>query len=354
MRDGLKKRIQFNPSNPSRLNYIKNYYIAKNTFNSRIGNPNCFSNGCANVQDASGFWVGSKQQNQQTSRNYYAPFRQPVKGYRKTIDCSGTADNNCMFTTEIYKDTWTDCSGSVCANNGSISTSKVPLAVATRASSGYTTRTARPIIRSGMQPNVAGQQNSGLVRSLTATHYSYSYRELINNRRKDTYMKKLATEQPSGYGNIVAFGYGGDCSGVRDCGPSKTIYKLNNDKFKVQGAVESSSRIERLKLDTIRAQSNCPPGTQTGPANDRRDCNGIYRPGHMASTGTNTWPLMDPEKMGCKSQVKYTYLFNNNHTEVNYPQTSALARARGAVSFKTTANPNGGVCCSNLPPQFLL
>ena len=47
-----------------------------------------------------------------------------------------------------------------------------------------------------MQPNVAGQQNSGLSKSLTATRYSYSYRELINNRRKDSYMKKLATVQP--------------------------------------------------------------------------------------------------------------------------------------------------------------
>ncbi len=361
MRDGLKKRIQFNPSNPSRLNYSRNDYIARNSFNSRIGNPNCFSNGCSNVQDASGYWVGNKQQNQQTSRNYYAPFRQPVKGYRKILDCSGTASNNCMFTTEIYKDTYSDVSScQVCANNGSISTSKVPLLAATRASSGYTTRTKRPLIRSGMQPNVAGHQNSGIKKSLTATHYSYSYRELINNRRKDSYMKKLATEQPPP-GTITTSGYGGNCPTINDCGPSKTIYKLNNNKFKVQGAVESSSRLERLKLETIRGSSNCPTGTYNWTNPDSPDCNGIYRPGHdgMSASGTNTWPLIDTEKMGCKSKVKYTSLFNNNHTEVNYPQTSALARARGAVRPKrrTTGRiieNNEGVCPTNCGQQFLM
>ena len=357
MRDGLKKRIRFNPENPSRLNYIKNDYIARNTFNKRVAEPlYCAPNGnCSNVQDASGFWISTFQTGQESRRHYYAPFRQPVKGYRKTTDCSGTANNNCMFTTEIYKDTYSDASScEVCSSNGSITTSKVPVAVAARVSSGYTTRTKRPLIRSGMQPNVAGQQNSGITPTRTATQYSYSYKELIRNRRKNTYMKKLATQEPSD--NYWAPGYGGSCCIEEGQGENgSVIYRLNNNKFKVQGAVDSSDRITRLKLDTIKAQSRCPPATQTGPANDRRDCNGIYRPGHMAATGTNTWPLIDPEKMGCKSKVKYTSLFNNNHNEVNYPQTSALARARGAVSFKTTANPNGGVCCENpAKPQLLM
>ena len=348
MRDGLKKRIQFNPSNPSRLNSSRNDYIARNSFNSRIGNPNCFSNGCANVQDASGYWVGSTQQNQQTSRNYYAPFRQPVKGYRKTIDCSGTAINNCMTTTEIYKDTWTDCSGTVCANNGSISTSKVPLTAATRVSSGYTTRTARPLIRSGMQPNVAGQQNSGLSKSLTATRYSYSYRELINNRRKDSYMKKLATVQPD-EGSRKTNGYGGNCPEINDCAQNETVYRLNNENFSVQGAVDSSSRIERLKLDVLGGAGRYHvDGSTRDPPISRLAC--CPQVGHHQTSPFG--PTVN--NISCTNQRKYKALFNISHTEVNYPQTSALARARGAVSFKTTANPNGGVCCSNLPPQFLM
>ena len=55
-----------------------------------------------------------------------------------------------------------------------------------------TARASRPLIRSGMQPNIAGQQNSGRFNSANnPNRYSYSYRELLNNRRKATYMKKL-------------------------------------------------------------------------------------------------------------------------------------------------------------------
>merc|ERR1711991_1058157 len=47
----------------------------------------------------------------------------------------------------------------------------------------------------------------------------------------------------------------------RRCGNninSRTIYKPNNKKFQVQGAVSSSSRLDRLKLDTITgANSKC-------------------------------------------------------------------------------------------------
>ena len=142
MRQGLKDRIQFNPSNPSRMNMISTDYLHRNSFNSRIGNANCVPNGnCSNVQDASGFWVRTDQNAQQTLRDYYAPFRQPLKGFRKTLDClpGQTNISGCVSTTEIYKDNYADCSGTVCANNGSISTSTIPLTgtqTTTRSSTG--------------------------------------------------------------------------------------------------------------------------------------------------------------------------------------------------------------------------
>lgn len=53
---------------------------------------------------------------------------------------------------------------------------------------------------------------------------------------------------------------------------SITIWKPNNDKFKVQGAVSAGSRLDRLKLDTIRAGnskykkgSRCFEGNGNGP-----------------------------------------------------------------------------------------
>ena len=65
-----------------------------------------------------------------------------------------------------------------------------------RANSGISARAGRPLIRSGMQPNSSGQQNSGLdvVQPGNPKKYSYSYRELLNNRRKVTYEKQLPTK----------------------------------------------------------------------------------------------------------------------------------------------------------------
>ena len=374
MRQGLKNRIKFDPNNPTRMSMIKTDYLQRNSFNSRIPNGNCApTSGCSNVQDASGFWIGTNQTNLETQRKYYAPFRQPVKGYRKTLYGWNNGlpfqatNRGCLTTTEIYKDVYADCSGNECMNNGSISNSKIPLTgtqAASKSSTGNATRTHMPLIRSGMQPNIAGKQNSGLSNTLTATRYSYSYRELINNRRKATQIKKLATEQPTTSDYMSSInpasrqvpGYGGDCPEVDSCNPSQTIYRYNNPNFATQGAVESSDRITRLKIDTIKSQSRCPSGQQTGPKEARSDCNGPYKPNHIASSGTNTWPLIDNSK---KSQVKYNYLFNENHTEVNYPQVSALARVRGSSGNNryTTGEiiSNGSSTCpTSCPPQFLM
>lgn len=269
MRDGLKRRIQ--GKGPYTLSSIKTNYTPKSVFNYRIGNTTCAPTGACDGSIVNG--TSTKRNLEQ--RMYYAPFRQPVKGWRKNLDCSGNIVNKCLKYTEIYKDPYTNCSGTKCLSNGSLPTTNIPTPTwgQTRASSGITTRTSRPLIRSGMQPNSAGQQNSGkpVVLTNNPKRYSYSYRELLNNRRKDTYMKKLATAKPtnplymSSNNNTVKMpGYGGNCPSTGlaincDYGHGENIYKLNNDKFRVQGAVQSSTRLERLKLDAIRGESNCPP-----------------------------------------------------------------------------------------------
>jgi len=355
MRDGLKKRIA--SDKPNTANVFAYARISKNSYNKRVSSNNCSSNSCSNVKDADGQWVGGEQKTKQTSRNYYAPFRQPLKGYRQSTNNPQHLQKdspNCFSTTEIFKDNYAanathpTISDGVCSDQlGSISTSKTPLTgtkFASRSSSGYTTRTNKPLIRSGMQPNVAGQQNSGLSGSKTATRYSYSYRELINNRRKDTYTKKIATKQPES-GNKTT-GYGGDCK--TDDGDCNVVYRLNNDKFKVQGAVESSARIERLKLDTIRGSKRCDTGKYVNYGKSyKSECNGPSVPFVRAEMGPTV------NNISCTTQRKYKALFNKNHTEVNYPQTSALARARGSVSHQTSINPNGGVCCKK-SPQLLM
>ena len=368
MRQGLKDRIQFKPSDPPRMSVFKTDYLTRQSFNDRVANAGCAPNGeCSNARDISGFYVGTAQKNQQTQRQYYAPFRQPVKGYRKTLYCmdsNGYNDfpknrRNCLTTTEIYKDTYTDCSGSLCINNGSISTSTIPLTgteFATKSSSGNYTRTSRPIIRSGMQPTIAGKQNSGLPGISTATRYSYSYRELINNRRKNSYMKKLATEKPT-VTNYMSnpqkvAGYGGDCCG--DGGVGQSTYRYNNSKFATQGAVESSDRITRLKMDTIKGATKCPPEQTTTYGSI---CNGVYSAGHLQSARTKSWPPLTAKYKN--AQVKYNALFNQNHNEVNYPQVNALTRARGSSGNKrlTTGriiDGGGNACPKGCSPQLLM
>ena len=368
MRQGLKNRIKFDPSNPPRMNNIKTDYLSKNSFNTRVKDTYCAPNGsCSNNRDASGNYIGVSQKQQQTQRKYYAPFRQPLKGYRKTLNCPEDGAmfkknrRGCLTTTEIYKDTYAvlDPKDTNCLDNGSISTSKIPLTgldSATKSKSGNYTRTNKPLIRSGMQPNVAGKQNSGLSGTKTATRYSYSYRELINNRRKDTQIKKLSTQKPlsSTYmSNPKKMpGYGGDC--CNEPGEGHTTYRYNNNKFATQGAVESSDRITRLKLDTIRGSRKCPEGQTTTYS---ESCNGVYSTGNLqTSSRTKDWPKYTTKYNN--AQVKYTALFNANNTEPQYTQVNALARTRGSSGNKRYNTgkiiENGGSTCPTNCPQFLM
>ena len=137
-----------------------------------------------------------------------------------------------------------------------------------------------------MQPNSSGQQNSGLdvVIPGNPKKYSYSYRELLNNRRKVTYEKKLPTKQAVGPSPNTS-GHGGLCDTASGCSyKGETIFKPNNDRYMVQGAVDSSDRITRLKLNTIKSGRRCGPSVEQA-------CRGIYRPGNaQTSVDSVSWP----------------------------------------------------------------
>ena len=351
MRDGLKKRIQGN--SPKTLSMVTTSYLSRNTYNNRIPNINCSSQNCDKPEkNDSGYYSGNRQSIMLQSRKYYAPFRQPVKGWRKSTNCvdpSSVSNRNCVTYTEVYKDTYTNCIDNSCQPNnfGSLPTTKTPSNQNgqwghVKSSSGINTRASRPLIRSGMQPNSAGQQNSGKPNELinNKKRYSYSYRELMNNRRKSTYLKKLSTEKPIHQTYISNApkmpGYGGNCDEINNCNPNQNVYRLNNDKFRVHGAVESSTRLERLKLNAIRGARRCPSQTQSGPINSRSDCNGVYFAGKPRNP-------MGPAGQSY-TQRKYKFLFNQNTSETNYPQTSALARVRGAVTKRL---PNNNTTCCN-------
>jgi hypothetical protein len=162
-----------------------------------------------------------------------APYRNPIAGWRKA-----KCDNPRKIPTNtIYADRYTDCSS--CEVN-----------------KGIQGRTFRPIIRSGMQEkNDCCKKANGECGK--KNDYSFSYRQYQNNKRCLSFEKSLEKIGSCKDAN-------GKCTYEYDkssCCPTcavgkpckKTIYKPNNKKFSKQGAVSSGSRLDRLKLDTIRS-----------------------------------------------------------------------------------------------------
>jgi len=85
-----------------------------------------------------------------------------------------------------------------------------------------------------------------------------------------------------------------------------TIYKPNNRKFSKQGAVTSSGRLERLKLDTIRtSNSKCPKG----PGHPR--CRTI-----VGRNGLSTQTFLAPKGPYLAGRPRFTgWMYNARHQE---------------------------------------
>ena len=96
------------------------------------------------------------------------------------------------------------------------------------------------------------------------------------------------------------YGERGNCSngGCNSKNPP-IIWKPNNKKYGVQGAVMSSSRTDRLKLETIRAEKKC---------QNNNNCNGKYVGDKVRFTGK---------------------IYNNINKEPQCTQNKARSRARG-------------------------
>lgn len=140
--------------------------------------------------------------------------------------------------------------------------------------------------------------------------YSYSYNEFLRIK-KMSYEKRLPTKQAED-NTFKTNGYGGaNCKNV-DCKAKNltVIWKPNNKKYNVQGAVSSSSRLDRIKLETIRSSKRC--------ANDNTKCGQKYFAGKTRFDG---------------------YIFNKNHKESCHIQNKARSRVRG-----NTKNMSGDAC----------
>ena len=159
-------------------------------------------------------------------------------------------------------------------------------------------RSLQHLYRSNSQPNKNEKK------------YSYSYNDFLRIKR---YSKNLPTSskwKTTGASNT--YGYGGDCNTDGTCNPNipKVIWKPNNKQYGVQGAVASSSRLDRLKLETIRAEKS----SKTCGTGNEFKCFGLYYAGKPRNDG---------------------FIFNKNHNEINCPQNNARGRVRGNTSQKT-------------------
>jgi hypothetical protein len=152
-------------------------------------------------------------------------------------------------------------------------------------------RTNKYLIKSGLQPNK------------NEPKYSYSYNDYLKNKRRMTYDMKLPTSK----GNGDLYGYGGKCDSnvINSCNMAKTTAKFSNKKFYKQGAVDSSSRIDRLRYNTIVGAVKC--------KNDPNKCVGVY-----------------PNAAGRRES--YKELYNENHPENCCPQHVARRKALGVYN----------------------
>jgi len=141
-----------------------------------------------------------------------APFRAPLAGYRRALVTCTKNEN--MPTNTVYGDSLS-MADPKCRYNKQIC--------------------------SGMQPkkNTCGKA------------YSFSYSEYNKNRALNTYERGLEHNKRTDDKFFKSSGSACDtsCSNINNV----TVWKPNNKKFNVQGAVSSSSRIDRLKLETLRA-----------------------------------------------------------------------------------------------------
>jgi len=156
-------------------------------------------------------------------------------------------------------------------------------------------RSRKNVITSGLQPKKGKK-------------YCFDYNQYLKNKRHKTYEQKLPSSMPS-IGTDVTYGHGGSCGIFHKCNDNLTIYNPNNKKFRKQGAVCSSTRLDRLKLNTIIGSKKCP----TLNANAQPECKGIYQ---------NSFNRFTP----------YKGLYNTEHPENCEPQIRARRKVLGNIN----------------------
>tara|TARA_B100001063_G_C16774188_1_gene563874 strand:+ start:1694 stop:3094 length:1401 start_codon:yes stop_codon:yes gene_type:complete len=196
-------------------------------------------------------------------------FRRPVAGFRKAYaECDDMRQNKWNDGKNIYADNYARCKEKKVCRDYDCNGNAINTAVS---------RTNYPVVRSGMLERKDRQQFRSY-RDYLHNGVLASYERSLEKNRMDTtasskcqvFNKSVqCCDKPTGSCN---------CNASKRCSSrvlSKTIFKPNNKKFQVQGAVSSGSRLDRLKLDTIRkADANKVKKRKGGLKNKKTcDCN---------------------------------------------------------------------------------
>ena len=211
-------------------------YIKQNMYEKYKGTNKCSTNNCSNSCNLK-------------NRRYKSSVRVPLKGYRKTINCNAATNKHCFTYQEVFRDNYA---------NASTTTRLCP----SNSTSGNYSRTNKPLIKSGLMPN-----KSGTAKSDAKNKYAYSYSERMRNLKKTTYERNLPKNSSKG-GHQQCFN--GELTQNSDNTPCNTIIQnYNNKKYYQQGAVSSSTRLERLKLNAKAMAYKC---TSTSNNCDSKCC----------------------------------------------------------------------------------
>lgn len=262
------------------------------------------------------------------------PYINPIAGYRKALICCPSDIQHPLHTKAVewvYQDQISYWYG----QQQNVNTGKNCIVYDTR-------------IRSGMQP---------IKKCNKASDYAFSYAQYNKNRLMNTYDRGLEIYTINDNENIRSIDKDCSCNlrrkGINcnncinkcdtntSCNNSNTctinrqqtstVWKPNNKKFKVQGAVCAGSRLERLKLDTIKAANSNPNG--------RFSCKGTKSICDSNKVGRGPYFAGKPRFDG--------WMYNKNHKEVvnynTYRQTpfgvpQLLGNSRQTRSIKSKNN----------------
>ena len=206
-------------------------------------------------------------------------------------------------------------------------------------------------IRSGMQPKKQLTCKKDCDQKCEKK-YSFSYAQYNKNRAMNTYERGLEKNRKwdsvnNKYESCPTVFYkssGNACVDCNDCSPNtckpnqaKTVWKPNNKKFKKQGAVSAGSRLERLKLDTIRsANSKCKKGERCVTVDCEKIPNGTYFAGKPRFTG---WMYNKNNKERVWGNRNMSYI-RNRPLPLGIPQLTNKCRATRFIKGKNGWQPN--------------